>query len=382
MNQPMKGPQRPRGESPPAAVAAADPAAGTQFLGFEDGELQSLFDELQGSDATISIYQSGGGNVRDSGFCETVEAGRFTTMGDLLTYIRDEWGPGKYQLQLRKGGKIVTGGRAVTIAANRSARAVPARAGTVEDGAQKLIDQMREDARRSEDRYTRLLETLVGKAAAPAPPPLGLAELVTLVKLVSDRPAAPGGDSLGQFSQFVELGKNLGILKKPGDSDGGGTADPEAGLLTTAVKELGPVLAALIAAKGAEPAPARPQPLPPPRPAQQPAAPAAATSPAGIDADPLAEFRAQLAVMLRGAERNSDPIGYATVICDQIDETLLRGLIDAPQFVEVLAGVDPRVLDHREWFEELRQEVRAILDQPPEPEAEASQVDSEGGHVD
>lgn len=381
MNNPSKGPQRPRGESPPAAVAAADSAAGTQFLGFEEGELQTLFDELQGADATVSIYQSNGPNVRDGGFCETVEAGRFPTMGDLLTHIRDEWGPGKYQLQLRKGGKIVPGGRGITIAANRSARALPARGGAIEDGAQKLIDQMREDARRSEDRYTRLLETLLGKTAAPAPPPLGIAEMVTLVKLVTDRPpAAPGGDALGQFSQFVELGKNLGILKKPGDGDGGGAADPEAGLLTTAVKELGPVLAALVAAKGAEPA--RPQALPPPRQAQAPAPAAAAPAPAA-DADPLAEFRAQLAVMLRGAERNSDPIGYATVICDQIDETLLRGLIDAPQFVEVLAGVDPRVLDHREWFEELRQEVRAILDQPPEPEAEAVDgSDSEGGHVD
>lgn len=75
-------------------------------------------------------------------------------------------------------------------------------------------------------------------------------------------------------------------------------------------------------------------------------------------------FKQLLAQLCRAAARDSDPDFYAELVVDTLSEEELRQLISLPDIALTLAGVNPAVLTHKDWFEALKKHVIDIVNEP------------------
>ena len=75
----------------------------------------------------------------------------------------------------------------------------------------------------------------------------------------------------------------------------------------------------------------------------------------------MALIRAAVAQLVRAAENNSNPISYAEVVLDQAGDDVAHQFLSAPDWFDTLAGLNPKVNEHREWFTELREEALRLL---------------------
>jgi hypothetical protein len=66
------------------------------------------------------------------------------------------------------------------------------------------------------------------------------------------------------------------------------------------------------------------------------------------------QLKMQLTYLCAQANRDSDPGPFAEIIADQIDEQILTGLVNDPNWLEALSKFHPGVKQFPEWFDELR----------------------------
>lgn len=317
-------------------------------------DLQMMMAELAGNtSSSVTVYRTGKGQPRAYVFKCTPDA--FS-----LDVLRDKYNGGEFQLFITKNGQLWKNKTVFVEPPQTRAEPTPP---AVPDG----LALLREDMRKQAEMMTNVLKTL----AAPPPAPRPLLEGVNLMELVQSagallamlRPPAPPPSSVPVESSINLLMKGFELAREM-KADAGGDGDTS---LLGIVKELvkSPMLGAAIQAAAAA-VPQQPQmrPVQPRIPARAPAPPAATATPptppaapaqpsfAGETVHPM--MKMYLGQLVAKAAEQSDPGIYADLILDNLDEASIQLLLNAqPTAVDALAQHDPRVLEHREWFEEL-----------------------------
>jgi hypothetical protein len=285
-------------------------------------DLDAVFAELGGnSNATITVTRVGqnGREERCDRFMASELVGNFEV-------IRDRWGAGTYWLY-GHDGKTLARKRPITFARSveeqqrtetpAAARATPA------DAFAAALDRL---ATLQRDQFQQLLTLVNGR-----PQGAGLAEVVTL----AEKMASLGGKSSG--SEVETLLRGFDLARKFG---AGGEEVSIGGALAEFVRAIR-------------------------EPPALPAPGANGVNGAGGGGDHMQAIikRAlaqQLPVLLRGAQSESDPGVYAQLILDQVPQVYLGPMVEylkKPDWFDLLAAADGRVVAHRAWFEALGSEV-------------------------
>lgn len=68
-----------------------------------------------------------------------------------------------------------------------------------------------------------------------------------------------------------------------------------------------------------------------------------------------------LNMLVEKAEKDSDPILYAEFILDNVPEEMIKQYILRDDLIEEMSKINPKVLDHRKWFTELRDHIHGVL---------------------
>lgn len=312
-----------------------------------DAAIARVLAELGGSaDASINVYAIRPGS-RSGEFVDSFPADAFAGEASFLKRIRDEFGAGEYRIQLRDGTRFLVN-RLVRIAPARERSRADESAGVVAALAAVLEQQ----AKRTED----LIRSLAA-ARQPDSEDAVLARLKAMREIFGPigGGARSGADSIEIFLRGLTLGRTL----EP--QSGAGTSD----VLLETVKTLGPALvraveqndqriagtqAGALASSSARVAPDRPPAI---RHANSGAVPAEdSVSPA---------VRKLLEQLVDAAAREADPDLYAALMLDQLDVGSVRQLFAAGDPVVLLGNLEPRVLEHREWFNDLRTSLQELI---------------------
>jgi hypothetical protein len=238
-----------------------------------------------------------------------------------------------------------------------------------------ILAAMKEQAERNE----RLLRDLM-TARQPEPqqrnPLDDLEKLTTVMKnLMPTAPAvavqAPQ-DLTGVFVKGVEFAEKI-----VGDRAGGGD-DGDIGIWGMAkevIKNL-PALAAVAQAQQPR-RPAVPARQPQVRTAIPPATanlpPAPAQQPQVNDAQ--AEMREALQYLVTRAERGSDAMFYADWITENMEAETLRMIVNQSDPFALAAMLEPRVAQHRQWFDVFIAELRELVNSPAHATRQAAPSD-------
>jgi hypothetical protein len=251
---------------------------------------------------------------------------------DIFDRVRREFGTGKYQVVTFKNGRFA--GRhtfRVKVPANwRAPRPAEETRPSVDPGFAAILQRMDERAERNERLVMGLLERLAhSQPVQPAPDPFALTERVlSLVTTITQATGASKGDgALDLILKGVELRDKLAGEGEGGDSIVGMIRE----VLPTGLEILGKVATARTAPTAQTTAvlASPPQPVP--------------------AANPLLEL------LLASAAANGDPEIYAGMIEEKTPEAMLEQILAQPDPVAAFAQAtaEPRILQHRVWFQEV-----------------------------
>lgn len=359
-----------------------DPAA--DFLAAMQGERRD----------TVSVYRQGLNGINDVAFLFSEAVAEMGSYEELLTRIGRDYGPGEYRVKLRQQGRI-TANQLATIAAPRAqpgsepapaAAAAPGMTGLAEVITVMQQMQARSEAAqaRADERYTRLLETLVNRREpAPAPAGAGVGEVLKMAEaMVNMTGANRGTNPMSQVKEFLEIRELLA-------SDAPKTGANENDLMLEGLKSIAPALAQVAVASMANP-PAPPQARPQPRPAAITQAPAVPSPPRvapgvqvpiavpGLAPNLMNEIRSEVAKLVKAAERGSDTGAYAVVLGDTYPEAFIRAQLLGETALRRLMALVPAIVPHRQWFMDLQADLAAYLDALNAPDEGGESEDREG----
>lgn len=292
----------------------------------------------------------------------------------IMDRLRDEYADekegGKFLIQIYKNKK-----RYKRITVNVEA---PRKPKEVLQPKNDTAEILRAIADQQASMHKQLVETLMQVAGKPATAQpsqmemmLGMVALMKGMKEVVNVPAAsaPSMDPAQYMDMFIrgmEMGKE----------SGGGAGSSMTDVLRDAVKAL-PMLANMGPNKLG---PSSPRPaFQPPTPSTPQFAPVNAPTnerhspptPTADDEVPDvnihdAVVKQQIGLLVKKAEQDSDPALYADFIIDNVSEDIIKQYLLQDDLVNELGKIDPKVLQHREWFMELRDNIFQVLTAPEE----------------
>lgn len=346
------------------------PAAGESD---DDGEV-SVIDELLGMDGA-SEYKFKVEKVApaaEAGHCATYNGSELT-----LERIRDEFGPGRYQLTtFNSKGQYVSGGRRqLSIAKVLNAQDADRHERL---GVREILDVIRANQSPRDESATQMMQIFLKQSE------MQQAQMTALLTAVLTRPAdkpadplqmiaalkdimAPTNQSGGSDKAVEMLLKGITLGKEFNGTGGGDWTD-------ALIKGLD--VAAPIFQQAAE---ARPAPQPQQAHVVRPAVqhnPQVQSQPQQAGVDPMLQklqwVKRQVAALLIQAQNGKKPALYAELFVDQLPPFLTREEVKAqfsdPNAVDTLAQLDERVLQHRQWFDTFRAKVLLLLtQQEPKP---------------
>jgi hypothetical protein len=288
----------------------------------------------------------------------------------IMERLRDEYDGGKFHIQVYRNKKRYRR-VSVTVEAPKKSYVPPAQKNETAEILRAIADQQ-------SAMHKQLVDTLMqvaGKPATPQPSQMDMMMgMVALMKGMKDIVGAPApapmvhdmnpDKYMDLFIRGMELGKDSG-----GSASGSNLID----VLRDTVKAL-PTLASMTQPTMPRPAPAPAPPSTVPRmdaPATPPVSP-----PAPEDSMTISDMiiKQNLGKLIEKAEADSDPTLYGDFIIDNVPEKMVREYILKENIVEELGKLDPRVLQHREWFLELRNHIYEVLTAPEEESDTAPHV--------
>lgn len=347
------------GDARASDVTPADEfEAGEGITGDDAAEQeQAIQDEFGGDDAgevTIRIFRRNKERSGQMPYLFTCSPADFP----IMDRIRDNFGSGAYQARVYKGGRIrKLLNYEIEIAAKGAAPAAP---------AQDLAGVISAALERSAATTTALLEKVLAGGASAAPSRADalkeVKEMLALMREMAPAPAAAGltpQEAIGLITQGVKLATDLG----------GGERGPT-GLMDIVSKLLdSPLITKLLESTPNIPALTAPQPMP--------AAPATGgqgeTTPAPAAAEAQQHAAAQLVqyvgFLVQKAASDGDIVLYADFVMDNVPREILAPLVDGPDAMATLKGINPQVGQYEPWFQLLIDEIRAALKEPKAPPA-------------
>lgn len=361
-NRPTRRPLVAPPSSPAVEPLQDDPNG--EALGAAD-DLQSMMAELAGtSSSKVTVYRVVKGQPLGYVFACSPDAFSLDT-------LRDKYNGGEFRLFISKDGQLWK---------NRTVYVEPKQVSQAGEPAPTETATVVAMLREGFDKQAQLFAQVLRTVAAPPPPPpspfagINLVEAATAIStlLATLRPTAPPVITPPQGitpDRAIDMMMKGFELAREMKGDGGGEEPSMLGILRDLIKS--PMLAQAVAATAAQAqAPAAPrivQPRPPGQPQPQPTAPQPAQSFASETPPPQPQPDAMKALMnqylgmlVHHAAAGSDPLLYADLVLDNLDEGTLRELLNRqPTAVDALIADYPPIAQHREWFETL---VKAIAD--------------------
>jgi hypothetical protein len=192
--------------------------------------------------------------------------------------------------------------------------------------------------------------------------------MATMMGVIPKPATQSAGDLLQQLEVFAKLKELFG---SGGGDSGSGAESNFFDVVKTGLQSFGPALSAL-ALKNAQNVPAAlPAPAAPPvHPAQfgnyDKPAPAPRQAPPGQGGNVNApELKRQVDTLVQNAKMGVDPGQLAEMILRMTpDEKLddLGNMLDDPEMIPKMAGLNPEVNNYRDFFEKLRDALLSLLD--------------------
>jgi hypothetical protein len=342
----------------PAMTAAMIPAEDFS----ETSAIDNLLAELGGiteDGAKVLVYRANPGNGRK------VEAFLYECLPQefSLTDLQQRYGTGDYRIRgyhLKGGRRTLFANQMVSIEAPAAPVSAPAPApapAPVSDPAALLSPIVSAMAQG----FQELGRLIVQSAPKQPSRQEWLQELVMMRQVFGE--SKPGLDP-SQIMALVQQGIEIGKGQTPPE-------DMEGAMMLETVKQIGPLLGSLAGKPSLTPAmpvsggapalPHVPSLAAPAAPVVASSAPAAAPFNPSPEQDmrPLIAYAVNM--LVAQAERGADPALYAEVVADQLPEETINELLARPDWLEMLAGFNPKVREHSAWFLQLADALKTIL---------------------
>ncbi|MFA7334725.1 MAG: hypothetical protein WC130_10610 [Kiritimatiellia bacterium] len=329
-----------------------DILSGDDARDLSEVKLDSVLTEIGGTDAEIKIYRADKPDGRECSylFTQSADDADLTRIQDIL---RDEYGGGKFRVQVRRGGLLLAN-RALSVEAPKRAPNKERESGgiadmlaAIQESTRQQMDMMREQMYRQQQetmRYqlesakqqtelmARLFESGRQQSAGP-----DILEVMLKAKELIAPPAKT--DNMDVFLRGLEMGRDLG-----GNDDA----------LTTAIRTFGGTVGDVVA-----------------RASQTPPAPVTLPAPPGIPRQPqtpppgetdmnLLQLLPYVNQLLRGAASGSDPNAYAVIVMDTVPEAVLRAWIVPDEAYNKLVA-HPSAAPYKAWLDAVRADVLLYL---------------------
>ncbi len=217
----------------------------------------------------------------------------------------------------------------------------------------------------------------IQQAIQPPQNPLGMMkELAEVMRTLQPPPAPAQTGGLSQMKDMIEIVHLMREGNEAPIGPGAGTMD----VLMKLAEKFGPALASVVQQQAAQQAPAQ-QPVPQvTMPAlQNNPAPAVQPTPTEDEAMKAQEMQLRMGIgfLVSMAEAKAAPEPYADVILDNVGDEMVNNWLALPEGpLPTLIKIDPRVEQHRAWFERVVAELRVAMT----PETDEPYVQSESEH--
>ncbi len=272
--------------------------------------------------------------------------------------LRDGYGTGTYRIIGRDSKGRNKFNQAVYIETEKKA-VVPYAQNGPDIGI--LIDKFSEAMERQQERTELLIKDLTGKTGGDA-----FDQMIKMSGAMSAMMTAINGGGKPQSSLTDQI-KEMLLLKKfiggfDGSENGGGGDDNIYSLLTATVKNIGPFIAAAMAAAqktGDANSAGIIQPKKLEGPNMQPKIINPKTE------SPNEAFKNQLGLLLLQAKAGADPVAVAEFVIDKIPEDQLESVEDMladDDFISFALELQPEFAAHRQWLETWQAEMLMLFD--------------------
>ena len=296
-----------------------------------------------GIDAKVNVYQLD--QNRNKAFVRAYMPAEFS-----LEAIQSEYGPGDYEVHVRREGKLATR-KVVKIATpkNRPQNVAP----TVDQT--KIIETMQAGFERMGAMFSAALSGLATNQPKQKTTMEMLQEMQLMREVMMPHQSQSGPNPMEVF----ELAASIAEKIHPREGE------PGAGeVILEAIKNFGPLLGK-VAAQGMPPAPVTPvvtgtRPALPTVPIVSPDTPPVVSpapqpdQPTQPEDDMSIVRRMYLNLLVSNAKAGNDPVTYANLALDIVGEDQALAFVSRPDWYERLCAEDARIRDHRQWFEDLR----------------------------
>lgn len=311
----------------------------------DDVALANVIADLGGPgiDAKVNVYQLD--QNRNKSFVRAFMPTEFS-----LEAVQSEYGPGDYEIHVRKDGRLATR-KVIKIAVPKNQPANVAVNSGIESA--RILETMQNGFKEMGAMFANALAGLAANQPKPKTAMETLQELQMMKEImgVNNAPAAPAADPL----QMVELAMNLAEKIQPRVGEPGASE-----VIMEAIKNFGPLLQNASQNRPVNSLPQLPvQQHPAIVPPQMPVQTASAEqSPQPIQ--PTEDDQMNLArkmylnMLVSNAQANNDPTTYANLMLDLAGEDEALKFANDPQWFEKLCGEEPKATPYKEWFDELR----------------------------
>lgn len=322
--------------SPQREEQKTDAEARTDFL------VDALTED---SEAFVSIYREGLGPPQ---YCDRIPADKYD-VAELMEYLKKDFGPGDYRVRVYVHKKMKAN-KLITIAGTTNKEIVPLKntGGEVNQILGTILQTIQQQNR-------ELVDAIRGGSSSRRE----MLEEMMLYKQLFDN--GGNNNSFSQLNETIEflgkIGLNIGEQKED---------DGIMGFLGSIAEPLGEIVQGVAKSQKTEHAKL---------PQKQLAKP---ESKKVIPNPKTILIKKYIGILIKGAEKNSEPGMYADLILDQIPEKFvveLYNILNGNDWLKTLVGIDARVQKYASWFTNLRNEIILILTAEDESEIDETEHD-------
>jgi len=356
------------------AERMAQDAAGRAMMQYPDAEppesteddpddiaLANVIADLGGPgiDAKVNVYQLD--KNKNKAF-----VGAFLPTEFSLEAIQTNFGPGDYEVHVRKDGRLAT--RKVLRIAHPVSNSMPA---VLPQMGQPQNDKIIEAMQNGFKEITTMFSNALGQLASNQPKPKTTMEMLQEMSMMRE---IMGVNNQPQIDSMKVLETAMTLAEKITPR----TGEPGAGeIIMETLKNLGPVFNKVLENQNQSRPQISPMILPTPQPVNSLAVPA--NIPQQNESDEMNVMkRYYLNMLIAQAQNDNDTLTYANMLLDVVGEEKALEFINSPNWFENLKAEDARVANHQAWFERMRADVleltkpeESAIDeestQPPKP---------------
>jgi hypothetical protein len=276
--------------------------------------------------AYIALYRQNGSGRESLTFLHKFPADKFEGVEDILEFLSKKHGGGDYRIHVRIGGRLAANNLVSVEAPKQDDTELPR-------GADPAINALLAQMEKQNQMIAGLYQQMAEQAKAPTQ---SQSRKEMLEEMLMYKQLFGGQQSSGGLGQVMET---IGFLKEVGVNVGGIAEEKEEGFGDVISKAL-PLLTAAM---------------------QQPAQPHQPQVNPAMNQQNALKLQIKMAVdsAVRAAGKGQDPQVFAQMADAQLGEKAIE-LAQDPNIITVLTAYNPGVLEHKQWFDDVLEHVKAM----------------------